>query len=107
MYVELIEFKVTNMGGDTTVYKASSIEELRVSAAMQAGVLSPCIMLFRGSDNLIIEDTHEEPLTELRSVNKLEGAKQEVRDWTYQKWIHVSKLHLRYGDQNFIEHAGL
>merc|ERR1719193_909141 len=54
----------------------------------------------------MIEDTHEEPLTELRSVNKLEGAKLEVGDWASEKWIHVSKLHLRYGDQNFIEHAG-
>jgi len=103
---QLIEFNVTNMGGYATAYKVNSIEELRVRIAMQAEILSPCILLFKASDNRMVEDTDEEPLTVLRSVNNLQRVKQEVGNWASEKWIHVSKLHLRYGDQNFIEHAG-
>ena len=114
-YVVLIEFNVTSVRGDVTVYKANSIEELRVRVAMQTGLLSPCIQLFKRSDNRMIEDTYrvgqefddaQEPLTDLHAVNILEQAKQEVGDWTSEKWIRVSKQHLWYGDQNIVEHAG-
>jgi len=110
-YVEVIEFSIRDMGGNATAYTATSIEELRVRLAMQAGVLSPCILLFkRGS---IIEDTHkidqvfgnDMPPHEVDIVNNLEGAKKGVSDWIATKWIHAFKLHVRYGDQHVVHHA--
>jgi len=111
---EVIEFNVTDMGGNATVYKASSIEELRMRIAIQTGVLSPCIQLFKRSDYRVIEDAHKiseifdpdiKHPHELHSVNNQESVKQEVAYWSLNMWIRTSMLHLRYGDQNIVEHA--
>jgi len=110
---EVIEFSVRDMGGNSSTYKAGSIEELRMQLAIQAGVLSPCILLFKRSGNSLIEDAHkidevfdkDMPPHEVNSVNNLEGAKKGVSDWSATKWIHAFKLHVRLGDQNAAQHA--
>jgi len=107
------EFSVTYMGGNTVMYKAGSIEELRMRIALEVGVLSPCIRLFKRLDYSLVEDSHKiteifDPAKqphELCSVNNLEGVKQEVTDWSPQMWVRTSMLHLRYGDPNTAEHA--
>jgi len=101
------------MGGNSATYEADSIEELRMQLAIQTGVLSPCIRLFKRSDNTLIEDAHKidevfgknMPPHEVNSVNIQEGEKKGISDWDAEKWIQAFKLHIRLGDQNVVQHA--
>lgn len=113
---EVIEFRVTNIAGNVRGYKARSLEDLRMQLAIEAGVLSPCMVLFKQSDHTVVpeqaEDVGElfgidarEP-HELYSVNNEEAVKQEVRDrWSAKKWIDTVECHVRHGDENVVERA--
>ena len=111
--VESVKFKVASMVGDAMTYEASSIEELRMRLAMQAGVLSPCILFFKGVCHTLVEDADDlatvfhgaTPPYELSLINNEEGVKRGVGEWSSDEWIRVLNLHLRHGDDNIARHA--
>lgn len=110
---EVIECRVTNMVGETSVHGTSAIEELRVRLAMEAGVLSPCILLFKQSDNTVVENSHnlahifDGESYKLYSINIKECIikNNDVLQWSAEEWSHIFRSHARYGDKRVIEHA--
>jgi len=107
------QFRVKNMAGDASTFKATTIEELRMRLATQAGVLYPCIVLLEGVNKAVVEDSHEvaevfrgsmQPY-ELLSINNEESAKKEVAAWSPEQWFEVVEKHERYGDENIVERA--
>ena len=112
--VVIVEFRVTNMVGDVSLIRASSVEELRVRAALQIGVLSPCILLSKGSGGTVLEDSDEllqvfgtasvQP-HEVYAINNEEAAKQKVTEWTATTWIAALRSHVKFGDDRTTELA--
>jgi len=110
---EVYQFRVKNMAGDASTFEATTIEELRMRLAIQAGVLYPCIVLLKGVDKAVVEDAHEvgevfrgsmQPY-ELLSINNEESVKKEVTAWSPVKWFEVVEAHERYGNENIVERA--
>jgi len=126
---EDIEFRVTNLRGDTSIRKAAGIRELRLKLAIDAGVLFPCIVLMKheknkslyststpaqvlevedgGADNMLSKVFHGEsqPFF-LTWVNNEESMKHEVvHKWTGDTWASVLKAHILFGDENVVTHA--
>ena len=108
------EFRVTNMVGDVSIVKASSMEELRVRAALHVGVLSPCIVLIKGYGDTVIEESQEllevfgaESIQphDVYVINKEEDVKHEATGWSAWKWINVLRPHVRFGDDRTKELA--
>lgn len=113
--LEVYEFRVTNMAGvNATTYKARTIKELRVRLAIQAGVLFPCILLFKRADNTVVKDAYkiedvfrEAPKPyELSFINGKEHVvKRVVTGWSAEKWIDVAESHVYCGDEHVMQHA--
>jgi len=110
---EAFEFSVTDLVGNCASYTATSFEDLRAKVAIDAGVLSPCILLLFHADGGAIEDSEEirevvgrhPPPHKVDFVNKLEEVKNEVSEWSAGEWIRAVKLHQGLGDQHVALHA--
>jgi len=110
---EAMEFSVTDLVGNCASYTATSFAALRAKVAIDAGVLSPCILLLFHADGGAIEDSDEirevvgryPPPHKVDFVNKLEEVKNEVSEWSAAKWIRAVKVHQWLGDQHVALHA--
>lgn len=105
---DVIHFSVKNLVGDVSVYKCGSIQDLRMRLALEAGLLFPCILLFRQSDHtMLVEDAVDfEINNQLYFINNEHGVRRDIADWSSQKWIQVLKCHIyRYGDEHVARHA--
>jgi len=111
----VVDFLVLDMAGNSRIYQAASIKDLRIQLAIQAGVFYPCIELFKRSTYALLANAHEitqifnsetEPC-KIRVVNNEEGVKKEVSAWDGSKWIDVLGTHIEQGDHGLLARARL
>jgi len=108
---EVYEIHLKNLVGGASTHKVGTVQELRVRLALEAGVLSPCIVLCKCEGHRVVEDTDEigevfrgeaQPY-ELYSINNEEGAKKDVTGWSADKWLDAVEAHGRYGDERLMD----
>jgi len=111
----VVNFLVLDMAGNSRIYPAVSIKDLRIQLAIQARVFYPCIELFKRSTYALLTNAHEitqifnsetEPY-EIYVVNNEEGVKREVGAWDGSKWIDVLGGYIEQGDHGLLARARL
>jgi len=112
---KVVNFLVLDMTGNSRIFQAVSIKDLRIQLAIQAGVFYPCIELFKRSTYALLANAHEitqifnsetEPY-EIYVVNNEKGVKREVGAWDGSKWIDVLGGYIEQGDRGLLECARL
>lgn len=107
----VIKFTVMNLAGDATLYRADSIEHLRVQLAIEHEVFEPCIEFFI-PPSFNIEDrvddaddverrfgASSQPYA-LNFINNNESVKGDMKTWSGGYWLDTLESHVRHGDKN-------
>lgn len=115
----MIQVRVTNMvTGDAgmmfEVNSSDSFKELRFKLAEHLGVLFPCVVLFKQSDNCPLEDGDQvsdvfspdapQPFG-VHYVNNEGAFKEDAVAWGAVEWIRALEPHTEHGEENLAARA--